>query len=223
MHVGTIGGRNPFHQRRRSPRTARLLALTLLVPAVALSCTPTSTPNATAQEIHVLSMRELYPIALERAEEELGDVALLRADLFVAPIQSAGFAFLSVENPTESALVPFLSGTGGREVTTKRFSTEEPRSLGNTIQPEEWQGVDSGEAFQIAYEAEGRAMVEKYGQTGLWFIVLDFVEVGDGIKLGWRVSFDLPNGSRLDVMVEPQTGEILFSRIVGDPDSTLPR
>ncbi len=83
--------------------------------------------------------------------------------------------------------------------------------------------MDSGEAFRIAYDAQGGAMVEKYGQVGLWFVILDFVEVGDGLKLAWRVSFDLPNGSRLDVMVDPQTAEIFDSQIVGDPDSSSPR
>jgi len=220
MLRGMIRDRNLLHRSLSSPRATRLFALALMVPAVVLSCTTNPAPQATPQGIHVLSARKLYPIALERAQEELGDVALLWAHVYVAPIQRGAFAFLSVANPGESVLVGIGPGLDGPDITTDRSSIS--GYLG-TIQPEDWESIDSGEAFRIAYEAQGRAMVEKYGRTGIWSVILDFVDARDGLKLAWRVDFDLPNRSYLDVGSDPQTGEILFSQIVGDPDSTLPR
>jgi hypothetical protein len=149
----------------------------IVAPVVALSCTANPSPHTTPQEIQVLSTKKLYPIALESAQEELGDVALLWAHVYVAPIQRAAFAFLSVENPRESILVSIGPGMDGPDITTDRSSI--PGYLG-TIRREDWESIDSGQAFRIAYEAQGRAMVEKYGRTGIWSVILNFVDVGDG-------------------------------------------
>jgi hypothetical protein len=118
--------------------------------------------------------------------------------------------FISTENPG-------IRGRLDRPIGPWRRSDNPPLHCegaalsGNTIQPEDWQSVDSGEAFQSPHEAQGQVAIEKHGQTGLWFAILDFTGGWHDSWTGLARSFDLPNRSRLDVIVDPQTGEILDS------------
>jgi hypothetical protein len=137
--------------------------LSLVVPAAVLSCTSNPTPEATPREFTVLSARELYPIALERAQQELGDVALLSADVVVAPIQEVSFEFISIKNPRESVGVSIDPGAPGDELTTHRYTTKEPPYLGHTIQPEDMQDIDSG-GIPVAYDAMDKRLCRGMGR-----------------------------------------------------------
>jgi hypothetical protein len=46
--------------------------------------------------------------------------------------------------------------------------------------------------------------------------------VEDELKLAWRVSFDDLSLGYLDVAVDPQTGKIMYSKLIGSFEGTPP-
>lgn len=205
-----------IHDRAHSlSRATKLLLIVAAASTLLLGCTPTSGIEQPVDDMEILSAEEIYPIAHERAQEMLGEVAMLWAIVDITPLRRASFDFISIGDPRLSVLVIVDPDPTGTNVTSEVFETKEPRGLTRTIASSDWEGVDSDRAFQIAYEAEGKDFVEEQGETDLWFVKLGYVNAGDQDRLVWRTTISLPSRAYLDVAVDPQSGEIIYSRVVG--------
>ena len=185
------------------------LGIVLAVAGLAIAaCGRTYVPGSNEQ---IPSLRDLYPQALEMAQIWTTDAHLIWAEVSMEALPEVVFAFNSVSDPGEGALVHVEEPAD-----QPRFWLEEVPAPGRTealpaIELPSWGSLDSPTAYSISLDQGGKEFLERNPGTRASWIRLQYVDTPSGGGINWRVTFGDPLSVTYDVLIDPSTGEVVQS------------
>lgn len=162
--------------------------------------------------LRTLSARELYPRAMERAQQWKPDAYL--ADIRVDVLSEEdfnrqlgmSFGFESPSDDRQSLLIFYREDSDKLEA--EIVDHEIPIQVRNPVALEDWP-VDSLKALEIAQDNGGNEFLAGH-DPDLMTLYLERVQNVPGADLQWRVSFwDWSTQEILWVMLDPQTGQVI--------------
>jgi hypothetical protein len=186
----------------------------VLVFLGAASCSlAISPPESQVDELLIPSAHSLLPIAYATAREWRGDAHLIFIDIQIHPKLVALFSFNSPSDPKAGLNVYVedpLNKPQTRAVEVRSPSRMEARP---SVDSYAEQLIDSDEAFQIALDGGARSYLqdhpEAWAESWLWYVNLRYVRAPEGTPVAWRVYLTDLESSGYEVLIDPQTGDVL--------------
>ena len=193
------------------PCRSKHWSLGIVLPLAGLAiaaCGSTYVPGNSEQ---IPSLRDLYPQALEIAQIWKTDAHLIWAEVSMRALPEVVFAFNSVSDPGEGALV-YVEEPAAQP----QFRLEEVPAPGRTealpaIELPSWGSLDSPTAYSISLDQGGKEFLERNPGTQTSWIRLQYVDTPNGGGISWRVTFGDPLSVTYDVFIDPSTGEVVQS------------
>ncbi len=163
-------------------------------------------------QLRTLSAREYYLIALEKAQQWKPDAFLTNISVRVLSETdferqpSMSFVFQSPSDDHNSLLIFF--GEDADVLKEEISYREDPISVRYPINSEDW-SLDSMNVLRIAQKNGGNEFLNKHDpETAVMSLYLERRPTGAHPK--WRASYlDLGDSERVDIDIDPQTGEVI--------------
>jgi hypothetical protein len=184
-----------------------LVTLSLLLALPACVGSPDSV------ELRTVSVQRFYDMAVAEAERWSPGAYLCELEVTVVPADGsrepwASFGFESPEKDQESVSLDFTPNSSWPDVDV--IEHERPISIRIPILPDEW-WLDSPDVLLIAQEHGGDDFLARHSVDLVSIsLYLERVPRVPETPLVWRVSYlDWVTSDRLDIDVDPLTGEVL--------------
>lgn len=189
------------------------VGLVVYLIALSLGCSAPTPPPP--MSVDTLSIRDLYPEALQIAKAWKMDAYFAGAQTSFWPTDSdefrqASFHFLSRSTDFIGLRVSYDPETGSFEDEWLSVANEDPRQK-EEIADVEW-GLDSVDALEIAQNAGGGEFLA--GQPGkrlVLYLRLEKRQVGQDLRTVWFVAYyaGMPPAADRRIVIDAMTGEIL--------------
>jgi hypothetical protein len=167
-------------------------------------------------EARVLSLKEIYPSAVDAAVKWQPDAYLHRASLSFWPRNpskaSAGITFRSAGHPEEflNVYIKGMELPQSLEITSERGEFPVPRPEGAPINPSAL-GLDSVDALKVILEHGGADFIARNQPASAQSLILEYQDAFNSKgPLVWRAAFlDLGGLAQLKILIDAHTGELL--------------
>lgn len=198
---------------RLSRRIAASVGLVVYLTVASLASCSSSTPPLPVS-VDTLSIRDLYPKALQIANAWKEDAYLVYVETSFWPIdsaayQSAPFGFRSRSMDFIGLFVSYDEATGEFEDEWLSVAQEAPQR--EEIANEEWR-LDSVEALEIAQGAGGAEFLAgQLDKDLLLYLRLEKRQVGQDQRMVWLVRYyaGMPPSADLRIVIDAVTGQVL--------------
>jgi len=198
---------------RLSRRIAASVGLVVYLTVAGLASCSTSTPPPLVA-VDTLSIRDLYPEALQIAKAWKEDAYLVYVETSFWPTdspayQAASFGFRSRSTDFVGLFVSYDEATGQFEDQWLSVAKEaRPRE---EIADTEW-SLDSVQALEIAQEAGGAEFLAgKLDQDYVLYLRLEKWQADEDQRMAWMVRYyaGMPPSADLRIVIDAITGQVL--------------
>jgi len=204
-----------LRQMRGFPESFRQLPQLILTCVLlgTVSCSRAAEDSPSLSEVAIPSAHSLLPLAMDAARNWRPDSHLIFAHVGIHPDARVTFGFNSSSDPRLGLNVHIEDPLGQPTARTVEVSSPTRGEALPSIDAFAGGRVDSVDAFNSAIDAGARSYLrdhpEAWEATWLWNVNLQYATSPEGDVVVWRVYFTNLETDGYEVLIDPQTGDVL--------------